>query len=71
MAYQFVNNLKSNAIIQVLGTDDTYKFAGLNGKQTNADNFRTAVLGLLHVVGKDTEVAKTGRNITQDVEESP
>lgn len=71
LAYQFANQLKSSAIIQVLGTGDKYKFAGLNGKQTNADNFQTAIMGLLHVVGKDTEVYKTGREITQEVEELP
>lgn len=69
MAYEFVNQEKSNAIIQVLGTGNKYKFAGLNGKQTDANNFQTAIMGLLHVVGKDTEVYKTGRAITQEVEE--
>lgn len=68
MAYEFVNQLKANAIITNAGTSgDKFKLAGVNGKQTNADNFQTAILGLLHVVGKDSNIYSTGRAITQDV----
>lgn len=68
MAYQFVNQQKANAVI-TNQDDTTYKIAGVNGKQTNADNFQTAITGLLNIVGKQTTTSGTGRTITQDVEE--
>lgn len=72
MAYQFSNQQKASAQIQKYGTSDTYKIAGVNGLQTNADNFHTAITGLLHVVGKDTDAATgMGRTISQDVEDVP
>lgn len=72
MAYQFSNVQKANAYVSKDGTADTYKIAGVNGKQTNADNFHTAVAGLLHVVGKDSDAsAGMGRTISQDVEDLP
>lgn len=72
MAYQFSNLQDANATITRSGTSDTYKIAGINGQQTNATNFHTAITGLLHVVGKDSDVsAGLERTIKQDVEESP
>ena len=72
MAYQFSNVRKANAYVQKNGTTDTYKITGVNGIQTNATNFHTAITGLLHVVGKDSDAAAgMGRTISQDVEESP
>ena len=67
MAYQFVNQRKANAIITEVG--NSYKIAGVNGKQTSADNFNTAMNGLLRIVSKDSVTHTKGRNITQDVEE--
>ena len=73
MAYQFSSQTKANAYVHKY--DDvakTYKLAGVNGAQTNADNFHTAMAGLLHVVGKDNDVsAGMGRTISQDVEVAP
>lgn len=72
MAYQFSNQLKANANVTKTGTTDVYKIAGVNGRQTNADNFHTAMTGLLNVVGKSSDVATgLGRTISQDVEDSP
>lgn len=72
MAYQFSNVKKANAYVSKAGTADTYKIAGVNGQQTNADNFHTAMAGLLHIVGKDSDVASgLGRTISQDVEDVP
>lgn len=67
MDYQFSNQQKAKAYIQEQARK--YNLAGINGEQTNANNFHTAVLGLLHIVGKDTDAIGTGRTITQDVEE--
>lgn len=73
MAYQFSSQTKANAYVHKY--DDvaaTYKIAGVNGSQTNADNFHTAMAGLLHVVGKDNDAsAGMGRTISQDVEVIP
>lgn len=69
MAYQFSNQQKAKAYIQEQARK--YNLSGINGEQTSADNFHTAVMGLLHVVGKDTEAIGTGRTISQDVEEEP
>ncbi|MBQ3434416.1 MAG: hypothetical protein IJP68_07220 [Selenomonadaceae bacterium] len=72
MAYQFSNQQTANAFVMQSGTSDKYKIAGVNGMQTNADNFHTAISGLLHVVGKDSDAATgMGRAISQDVEEAP
>lgn len=72
MAYQFVNQKKATALITAAGTADTYKIAGVNGEQTNANNYRTAMNGLLYIVGKESDIsAGLGRTISQDVEESP
>jgi len=72
MAYQFSNQTKANAFFTKTGTTDVYKIAGVNGVQTNAENFHTAVVGLLTVVGKQSDVASgSGRTISQDLEESP
>lgn len=73
MSYQFSSQSKANAFVHKY--DDvaaTYKIAGVNGSQTNADNFHTAMTGLLHVVGKDSDAATgMGRTISQDVEDVP
>lgn len=72
MAYQFSNQMKANAFFTKTGTTDVYKIAGVNGKQTNAENFYTAVTGLLTVVGKQSDVDNgSGRTISQDLEVSP
>lgn len=68
MAYQFSSQQKANAFVHKNGDTTTYKIAGVNGEQTNAENFRTAMAGLLHVVGKDSDItAGIGRTISQDV----
>ncbi len=67
MAYHFTNQQQAKAYIQEIGSK--YNIAGVNGAQTDANNFRTAILGLLHVVGKDTDAVRQGRSITQEVEE--
>lgn len=67
MSYQFVNQQKASAIITE--TDNSYKIAGVNGKQTDANNFNTAMTGLLRIVGKDETTHTKGRTITQNVEE--
>ena len=72
LAYQFSNQAKASAFVHKYGETSTYKIAGVNGEQTNADNFHTAITGLLHVVGKDTDAATgMGRTISQDVEDVP
>lgn len=72
MAYQFSSQQKANAYVHKAGEATIYKIAGVNGEQTNATNFRTAMAGLLHVVGKDSDVsAGLGRTISQDVEDVP
>lgn len=72
LAYEFTNQQKSSAFVHKSGTSDVYKIAGVNGFQTNATNFHTAMSGLLHVVGKDMDAAAgMGRTISQDAEEIP
>lgn len=73
MAYQFSSQSKANAFVHKYDdVEATYKLAGVNGAQTNADNFHTAMTGLLHVVGKDNDAsAGMGRTISQDVEVIP
>lgn len=72
MAYQFTSGQKANAYILKEGTNDSYKIAGVNGQQTDAGQFHTAITGLLHVVGKDADAAAgMGRTINQDVEDVP
>ena len=69
MGYHFTSQQKATAFIHQFGDSATYKILGVNGEQTNADNFRTALAGVLHVVGKDNDVnAGIGRTISQDVE---
>lgn len=73
MSYQFSSQSKANAFIHKYDdAEATYKIAGVNGAQTNADNFHTAMTGLLHVVGKDSDAATgMGRTISQEVEDVP
>ena len=73
MAYQFSSQTKASAYVHKYeDATSTYKIAGVNGAQTNADNFHTAMAGLLHVVGKDSDVSTgIGRTISQDVEDIP
>ena len=73
MSYQFSSQEKANAFVRKYDdASTTYKIAGVNGEQTSADNFHTAMAGLLHVVGKDSDAATgMGRTISQDVEDVP
>lgn len=69
MAYQFGNLQKASATIYRPNTENKFKLAGVNGQQTNANNFYTAITGLLGVVGLSQQ--KMERAITQEVEELP
>lgn len=69
MAYQFSAIQKAAARVYRPDTTDSFKLAGVNGTQTNADNFHAAMTGLLTVVGLSQR--KLERDITQEVEESP
>lgn len=69
MAYQFSNQLKASASVKRVGTDDKFKLNGINGQQTNANNFHTAITGLLTVVGLQNDGME--RSITQEVEDAP
>lgn len=69
MAYQFSAIQKASARVYRPDTTDSFKLAGVNGTQTNADNFHTAMTGLLTVVGLSQR--KLERDITQEVEEAP
>lgn len=69
MAYQFSNQRKASANVYRPGTDDKFKLNGINGQQVNANNFHTAITGLLTVVG--LENGGLERSITQEVEEAP
>lgn len=71
MAYTFSNQQKASATYYKPG-DATAKFklAGVNGLQTSAENFNTAITGLLAVVG--LTASSKQRDITQVVtEDSP
>lgn len=70
MAYQFSNQKKASATIYRV-SDPTAKFKlnGINGQQVSADNFHTAITGLLTVAGLQSGGME--RAITQEVEESP
>lgn len=69
MAYQFSNVQKASARVYKPDTSDKFTIAGVNGVQTNANNFHTAITGLLTVVGLTTN--KLERDITQEVEDIP
>lgn len=69
MAYQFGNLQKASATIYRPNEESKFKIAGVNGEQTNADNFHTAITGLLTTVGLSQR--KLERDITQEVEELP
>lgn len=69
MAYQFSNVQKASARVYKPDTSDKFTIAGVNGIQTNANNFHTAITGLLTVVGLTASGME--RDITQAVEESP
>lgn len=69
MAYQFSAIQKASARVYKPNEEGSYKLAGVNGLQTNAGNFHTAITGLLGVVGLTQQ--KLERDITQEVEESP
>lgn len=72
MSYQFSSQSKASAYVRRQDGNTPYKIAGVNGAQTNADNFHTAMIGLLHVVGKDNDAsAGMGRTISQNVEVAP
>lgn len=69
MAYEFQSQVPASATVYRPGTADRFKIAGINGTSTNANNFHTAITGMLAVVGLSTTTME--RTITQDVEESP
>lgn len=69
MAYQFGNLQKASARVYKPDEEGSYKLAGVNGTQTNATNFHTAITGLLSTVGLQS--SKLERDITQEVEELP
>lgn len=69
MAYQFTPEQTASATVTKYGTSDTIKLKGINGQQTNADNFHTAITGFMAVVGLTS--ADMSRAITEDVEEAP
>lgn len=69
MAYQFSAIQKASAKIYKTDTETSFKLAGVNGQQTNANNFHTAMTGLLTVVGLQARAME--RDITQEVEEAP
>jgi hypothetical protein len=70
MAHSFISRQKASAFVNHAGETTTYKINGINGEQTSADNFYTAMAGLLHVVGKDEDIETgCGRTLTQDCEE--
>lgn len=72
MDYQFSSQSKASAYVRRQDGNAKYKIAGVNGEQTNADNFHTAISGLLHVVGKDSDVeAGLWRSVSQEVEVVP
>lgn len=68
MAYQF-SAVKKAAARVFKPNDDSFKIAGVNGQQTNANNFHAAMTGLLTVVG--LQARNLERDITQEVEEAP
>lgn len=68
MAYVFSNQQKASATVwRPNDLTAKFKIAGVNGAQTNANNFYTAITGLLDVVGLSQR--HLDRSITQDVEE--
>lgn len=69
MAYQFNATQDASAIIHRPNTEEKLKLAGINGMQTNANNFHAAISGLMQVVG--LTASDLERNITQEVEEAP
>lgn len=69
MAYRFSAIQKAAARVYRPDTTDSFKLAGVNGQQTNAGNFHTAITGLLTVVGLTQQ--KLERDITQEVEDAP
>lgn len=69
MAKQFSNQMKAAANVYRPDTTDKFKLAGVNGQQTNANNFFTAITGLLATVG--LQQGGLERSITQEVEEAP
>ncbi len=69
MDYQFTAEQGATAIIHRPNSDEKFKLQGINGVQTNANNFHTAITGILGVVGLTTSTLE--RDITQEVEEAP
>lgn len=69
MAYQFSAIRKASARVFKPNSDDSFKLAGVNGMQTNANNFHAAMTGLLATVGLQAQGLE--RDITQEVEEAP
>lgn len=69
MAYEFSAVQKASARVFKPDTETSFKLPGVNGQQTNANNFHTAMTGLLTVVGLTARAME--RDITQSVEEVP
>lgn len=69
MAYQFSNVQKASARIYRPNDEGKLTLAGVNGIQTNANNFHTAITGLMGVVGLTASTME--RDITQEVEDAP
>lgn len=69
MDYQFSAIQKASAKIYKPNSETSFKLQGVNGQQTNANNFHAAMTGLLTVVGLQARAME--RDITQEVEESP
>lgn len=69
MAYQFSNALKATARVYKPNEEGKFTIAGVNGVQTDANNFHTAITGLLATVGLTARTME--RDITQEVEDLP
>lgn len=69
MAYQFSAIRKAAARVYKPDVPESFKLPGVNGQQTNANNFHAALTGLLATVGLQARGLE--RDITQEVEEAP
>ena len=67
MAYVFKNQPTATATITKYGSDTTVKIAGINGEQSNANNFQTAITDFVGIAG--LTVGEAQRTINQSVEE--
>lgn len=69
MAYVFKNQPTATATIKVSGANNTFKLAGINGEQSDAGNFRTAITDFVGIAGINVAQESDGmqRNINQAV----